>query len=143
MGSHQVLPLPASDEVTVTIVADDTPKVDEVFEPRTLKRTLAVGTLYTAVSLGAFFTLVLAFKFISEGNGLWANDITLSGIKMVEAEGERFLGGSKKRARTLSPLLETWIPLGIFQSTKEFPVQSGGTVTGTGYVLGTQSFAAD
>ncbi|KAE8993569.1 hypothetical protein PF005_g17423 [Phytophthora fragariae] len=68
MGSHQVLPLPASDEVTVTIIADDTPKVDEVFEPRTLKRTVAVGTFYTVVSLGAFFTLVLAFKFISEGS---------------------------------------------------------------------------
>ncbi|KAG6614427.1 uncharacterized protein IUM83_14482 [Phytophthora cinnamomi] len=67
MVSSQVLPLPASDDVAVTIVADNTQKVDELFQAWTLKRTLLAGTLYTVVSLAALVALTLAFKFISEG----------------------------------------------------------------------------
>lgn len=67
MVSSQVLPLPASNEVTVAITTDDTPKANEEFQLRTLKRTLALATYYTVVSLAALLVLRIAFKFISDG----------------------------------------------------------------------------
>ncbi|KAG7381665.1 hypothetical protein PHYPSEUDO_005764 [Phytophthora pseudosyringae] len=70
MTTCQVTPLPASDEVAVTILTEETPKdgkEETTVEPRTLQQNVISGILFTVVSTAGLYLFVLVVEIINDG----------------------------------------------------------------------------
>ncbi|KAG6945146.1 hypothetical protein JG687_00017461 [Phytophthora cactorum] len=63
----QVMPLPASDEVTVTIRNEENPKDEKPAETRTLQQNIFLGILFMIVLIGALCLFIVAVEYINEG----------------------------------------------------------------------------
>ncbi|KAG6965514.1 hypothetical protein JG688_00007165 [Phytophthora aleatoria] len=63
----QVMPLPASDEVTVTIRNEENPKDEKPAETRTLQQNIFLGILSMIVLIGALCLFIVAVEYINEG----------------------------------------------------------------------------